>query len=480
MRLPKVSDSRRCSFMISTFAGGIDQEPDEQCARTDSSPEAYNVRTDNGALSRCTGFGAAKKYNAAAGKVLPVPALPVQGDIFIYREKENDTLLLRAAGGEYREKYDADSDGLIFKKTSVLDCSGTTYAVNYQSDSGAELICGGPTQDMMRSTPLKTSVCEGSPKMYRAVIYAERLFGVGNTLLPNRIYFSKQYQPSDFTVSAEAGGYIDVLPDYGSAVDIVTFGNSIYIFWQYGVTRLKAFGYQSDFVLSDCYRCSAEILRGTVQVCTDRIIFAAADGVYSFDGESVRKISRPVKSFFDSRTSKVTSACFRDCYYIAMYSPAYAGENANVLLKYDLHTAKWELYVGPEVRRLFCISRSGQEQLMFLGAGNRLYAFDGSDSYDGSAINSKWVSPMNALGRPDMLKRSRCVIIGAQGSGRLKLTLSSERGSACKHVVLGPERRIYRVPLRVLGQMLSLTVENDGGNDFTAAAPMVVFTAERV
>ena len=46
--------------------------------------------------------------------------------------------------------------------------------------------------------------------------------------------------------------------------------------------------------------------------------------------------------------------------------------------------------------------------------------------------------------------------------------------------VLGPERRIYRVPLRVLGQMLSLTVENDGGNDFTAAAPMVVFTAERV
>ena len=87
---------------------------------------------------------------------------------------------------------------------------------------------------------------------------------------------------------------------------------------------------------------------------------------------------------------------------------------------------------------------------------------------------------MNALGRPDMLKRSRCVIIGAQGRGRLKLTLSSERGSACKHVVLGPERRIYRVPLRVLGQMLSLTVENDGGNDFTAAAPMVVFTAERV
>ena len=89
------------------------------------------------------GLWRGKKYNAAAGKVLAVPALPVQGDIFIYREKENDTLLLRTADGEYREKYDADSDGLIFEKTSVLDCSGTTYAVNYQSDSGAELICGG-------------------------------------------------------------------------------------------------------------------------------------------------------------------------------------------------------------------------------------------------------------------------------------------------------------------------------------------------
>ena len=67
--------------MISTFAGGIDQEPDEQCARTDSSPEAYNVRTDNGALSRCTGFGAAKKYNAAAGKVLP-GMMDAKGEVF--------------------------------------------------------------------------------------------------------------------------------------------------------------------------------------------------------------------------------------------------------------------------------------------------------------------------------------------------------------------------------------------------------------
>ena len=83
---------------------------------------------------------------------------------------------------------------------------------------------------------------------------------------------------------------------------------------------------------------------------------------------------------------------------------------------------------------------------------------------------------MSALGRPDMIKSVRCVLIGAQGSGRLRITVRSERGSASRYILPSGSRRIYRIPLRVSGQLLSLTVENEDGSDFTAAAPTVVFT----
>ena len=65
---------------------------------------------------------------------------------------------------------------------------------------------------------------------------------------------------------------------------------------------------------------------------------------------------------------------------------------------------------------------------------------------------------MNALGRPDMLKAQP--VRDNRGAGQRKAEADPfKREEAHASMVLGPERRIYRVPLRVLGQMLS----PDGG-----------------
>lgn len=477
MRMADVPGKRTYSFAVSTFAGGIDQEPDPQCADLGKSPEAYNVRTENGALSRCGGFGRASKYNAEAGRVMQIPKLPAGGRVIVHRKPDSDILIVRGTEGEYKEKYNIMTDELEFETVALMDCMEPTFAVNYQTADGTDLIYGSPDDIMMRISEGKTWVLGGCPKFYKAAMYAERLFGVGTRAYSNRIYFSRQYDPADFTQSAEAGGYIDVMSDYGKAVDILAFENYLYIFWQYGITRLKAYGYQSEFVLSDCYRCSSEIRRETVQVCGSRILFAANDGVYAFDGQNAHKISAPITGFFENEPEEgMASGYFRDCYYLAMHSDRYEGSGNNVLLRFGLRRGKWELYTGLCVSGMFTVSAGGFEQLLFTGEGGYICTFNGADTFNGRPIRSKWVTPMSALGRPDMIKSVRCVLIGAQGSGRLRITVQSERGSASRYILPSGSRRIYRIPVRVSGQLLSLTVENEDGSDFTAAAPTVVFT----
>ena len=144
MRLPKVSDSRALLLYDINLCRRDRSGSRMSSARgRTAAPRRTMCAPDNGALSRCTGFGAAKNTMRRRARCWRCLRCRCRATFLYTGKKENDTLLLRAADGEYREKYDADNDGLIFEKTSVLDCSGTTYAVNYQSDSGAELICRG-------------------------------------------------------------------------------------------------------------------------------------------------------------------------------------------------------------------------------------------------------------------------------------------------------------------------------------------------
>lgn len=71
------------------------------------------------------------------------------------------------------------------------------------------------------------------------------------------------------------------------------------MFWQYGITRVKAYNYQSEFTVSDIYSCDSEILKDSVCLCSDQIIFAAKDGVYAFDGYSVQRISDKISGIIN-------------------------------------------------------------------------------------------------------------------------------------------------------------------------------------
>ena len=324
------------------------------------------------------------------------------------------------------------------------------------------------------------SPVETAPQLSSAVVHYERMFGVGDPEHVNRIWFSAQFDPTDFTVSLDAGGYIDVMGDKGRALKVISFSDSIFVFWQYGITRVKAYNYQSEFTVSDIYSCDSEILKDSVCLCSDQIIFAAKDGVYAFDGYSVQRISDKISGIINEglKASGECSAYFRGKYYLSVQSSYLAEVEGSLMLEYDTASNKWRIFKGQPIRQLLVYHDEGRERLLLVG-NNHVYEMDGSQTFGGMPISARWDMPLSSLGKPHLVKNIRELLITAEGEGLLRLKMTTESARIERTIRLRDTRRIYKVPLRISGKLLQLSIENVSGNNFTVSNPMVIYTALR-
>ena len=472
MMMPTVASKRVYRFAVGSFSGGLDQGCDQQCLNIERSPEAHNVRVEDGTLKRGFGYSRLKKYNPSGFAIMQLPAIANARGMFLKKQKMGASLLVACDDGLYQEDLGLGETVFTRKSDAKVD-----FYLSYRNGENEWTIKGGEQYGLEISTQ-DTAMVHKDLCFVKAFIFAERLFGAQTVNGVGRIRFSKQYAPDELEVGIDAGGYIDVVGKYGEAVDMVVMNNSIYNVWKNGVTRLKAYGYQSEFELEECFEIQG-IKSRSVQVCGNRIVFVTDDGAYTFDGTGVKKISDTVASFFNAGIKDVVSAAYGNKYYLAFHSDGYQGSENNVVLVYDVLSQRWSVLSEVTVKCMATLDIDGDTKLVFVGEDDYIFVFDKSETYGGKPINSKWTVPMGTLGRAELIKEIRSVIISAQGAGRIRITVKSERGSASKHIEIDSQRRVYSVPMRVRGKLIGLELENVDGNDFTVAEPTVLYTVTR-
>ena len=471
------ASSRRYTYRIPAFLS-LDRRFDDQVGSEGVSPFAYNVETDGGVLQRCKGFSKVKKYNRAINGYGYLPKHQGIKKIFSLHNDYGDTAIYPLCDdGLYKESLWFGSSEYV--KVDDIGDSKVMFEYVGKDEEGAQ------TKYVVRSGPsgLTVSGAGGTWVLAdhgfnSAVIFAERLFGVGAPKQPNRIYFSAQFLPYEFTEDIDKGGYIDVDPSYGRAQDMLILGDCIYVIWEYGITRLKAYGYQSEFVLSSCYKSTSRILRG-VRICANRMVFVAQDGIYSFDGGNIKSIGEQIFSFVElGGCNEVVSGFDKERYYLSVHSNEFEGEGNNILLRYDIRDGKWCIFtVGAT-----CIERIDtgmtEELVMVLGDGYA-YCFDESDSFGDKEIEAGWSTPLSSWGKPESVKDVKAIYISAQGNGRLTVTLESEYGKVTKSFYTQGVRKVFRIPMRLRGRLLRMVFTNCDGCDFVIAEPTVIFTLDQ-
>ncbi len=174
--------------------------------------------------------------------------------------------------------FDSDPLGVLYKYNNQ-------NVMIFAKSGGGLCIYNGSTVTNVPNAPEITSMC----------IHFERLF-VTTAGAENALWFSDDFDPANWNVSLSEAGFIEMNDPAGELLKVVSFGDYLYVFRTYGITRISAYSDQRQFSATNLFLSSGKIFADSVMVCGDCIIFVATDGMYRFDGVSTQKIS---DAFYD-------------------------------------------------------------------------------------------------------------------------------------------------------------------------------------
>ena len=255
------SGQRASRIEISDYLGGADFVHDESAVNAAYASKYKNFRiregvlTDGWGIEECTLLGGAADVKYA----------------WLYKKTED--------GGETVTPMYCDGSGRVHAvkggKDEILDgitARGTVSAADYRLyGTDVSLICS--SVDGMAVYDGETArMVESSPKITSMALHYERLF-VTSADAVTSVRFSDDLDPTNWSQSLDSGGFVELADGYGKSNKVVAFLNYVYIFRDYGISRMIAYADQSEFSVSNLYVSAGRIYPSSVAVCGDKVIF---------------------------------------------------------------------------------------------------------------------------------------------------------------------------------------------------------------
>ena len=283
----------------------------------------------------------------------------------------------------------------------------------------------GPAFNRMeiQEAPLMTSMC----------LHFERIFATvegKNT----SIWFSDSMDPTNWNVSSAEAGYFHLYDSLGGANKIISFNNYLYIFRDFGITKVTAYADQSDFTVNNIYTSSNVIYAETACICGDNVFFLASDGLYGFDGAGVTKLKLPFEGIFNGmNNSKAQSEFHKNCYYLICNTKFSSSENnLGTLLELNVETGAITLLTNHEFVSITAIRNDLMEKLVVIikkGIRNILTQLTHEGKVLTDSTIKKWKSAMTDLGEPNKIKTIRSISLISEGDCTVEIETENKKVS---------------------------------------------------
>ncbi len=442
--------------MISSFASGLNATSDESILPINVAKSIYNFDFSSGALTE--GYGLSE-CDITRDDV---------DNIWVYTRYDFDELAY-----EKITMYSDKSGNIYYIRDGQeyelgMQFTSRPYAVNYRL-YGEDVILITSETDSMAVWNGITDVYTvlDSPLISSMVIHYERMFcTVGGE--KNSVWFSDDLDPTNWDLDLDAGGYIQMLDERGRLNKVLSYLNYVYIFRDYGISRMTAFSDQTEFSVSNLFVSSGQIYPSTVTLCGDYVMFLTRDGLYSFDGLDTDKILSGISPLVKS-SPNACATYYNGKYYVAFNfdfassdyeGSQYLGDSCyddetdtdnNAVLVYDMQTGEYDIMRGAFVSSfastddcLYAILNDGR-----VGAMEKCGAI-----FDQNSVKS-WASGMLDFGT-ELVKTVREIYIEADDD--FMLSVISEKGS--KEFLVSPTDGLTKVRVNVSGRKIGLLLRS--------------------
>lgn len=485
---------------FSSFANGVNENVDDNLLPIKYAKKCYNFTVKNGALKTGLGFNVLHlphSYDTYENKeraILPAP--DGKAILGVWHHKYYSTQMHM---NRHRVVFHTE-DGMLyffpalsplndyytlFPPFNMHTFEGKIDAFNYHLNNDDSLIFVIPEEEkiLVFKSGENTTIIENAPNLVTFGLHYERLFAVleGNR---KRLIFSANLDPTNFNAEENEGGFIDLYDERGRINKIISFNDYVYVFRDYGVSKVSAYGDQNDFSVSQLFVSSSKIYGQSVASCGDRIMFLAKDGIHAFDGYNTTRLSLNIEKMFKTENNDNCFGLFyQNKYYLACRMnfgddkkiDCEANEDGfqnNALIEYNIKTGDLNILRGIDIRSMLAIEESNVSKLVACFNGqfkSYLGELDESGKLFGEPIKSYWQSPLTNLGYPDQIKIVKEILIKTSTDCVVTIKTDSEEKS---YAVCGKQTS-QRIKTNAKGKDVQISFETNSLGDVLISRPQI-------
>ena len=453
---------------------GVYQAAGDTNVSTDYAYRAQNIRTERGLLA--TGYGTSRAF--------PALGAPIQTLTRFYRRNRPDDpdVYVAAAGGALYT-YTMGTEGWVKRAEGFLSnlWSYVTYEAAEDGQTVDILILSNAKDGMVaiygsnlrvERKPLAIGDDYGDVKFAVLGRYAERIWGTGAPGYPDNVFYSRPYDPFDWTDVPETpqmGGGVIGQPtwDGESFIALQTFGGYLLAIKPSTVFEIRGTD-PSSFTISEAYGTDGPVEERTI--CTDRMsmFFLAQSGLGLYDGSTLRLVSRDalyetMRMRMDGTQALATACVSGHVYYLALCiknrESDVLSEN-NAVIEYDTERGTFMIRTGIRVKDFFAVG----DRVYYTDAGNPYEVMRYNDpkamGYLNTAMECLWETPWLDLGKAHK-KRDfvlRFTADADEDDVPVELTIVTDKREKTRTVMIGRQRKDYRVKIQQSGLRVRLRI----------------------
>lgn len=291
-----------------------------------------------------------------------------------------------------------------------------------------------------------------APKFRSICLHGDRLFAI-DTEKDNVVRYSSNRNPldwvKDYVDSFDAGSVS--INDFkaGSLQKLVSLKDSVYVFQDYGISRITSYSTNKSYYSSNIYSSSTKIYCQTACVCGENIYFLAQDGLYIVDGYDIKKVDLQISQLIKQGQEEANSCFFNGKYYLAC-NINFKGENVvegnNCLLELDIATGEYSIIKGLNVKSMIASNTPYMSKLILaLKDRNILFELIDESKIESTVLEKVWKSGKIVV---DNLKTKKILKdICLKTSYNVNVTIETDNQTITIPVTGGGETQTIKVNL---------------------------------
>ena len=481
---------------FSAFANGMNSEVDEGILPYKYAKLCYNYKISNGALKDGIGFEAltlpTSYANLSNQRTISLSNNQEIKAMWLFRYYDstlgdnNYMLLYYNTAGKIKYIPLIAEHPYDFEIASIIYSAGVPNALNYRLNGTDYMIFSSCTDGMWKYTPTQMAQqVENGPSIASMCLHYERMFAIVESAERNRLCFSENLDPTNFNPSLSEGGFIDMQDERGKLNKVVSFNDYVYVFRDFGVSRVSAYGDQTTFSVSHLFVSSSKIYGNSVCVCGDKILLLARDGIYSFNGYTTTKLSLGIETLLKDINNENCSALYHDGkYYLALkldfqdnqsvgcenYTNGYVN---NALIELDLKTGDIMITRGIDICNMLLLDDGKFCKVLACFNGEYKHTIGqmtNDGKFFGNALKKCWTTPKSNLGYPTQVKMIKEVFVKTKSPCDVKI--STEKTS--KTYSLKGMNKAQRLKTNIHGEQVEISFISNTNDPTEISCPQIV------